>query len=554
MSTTSRSRRLHAGTAGLTVAALMLVACAQSPDDESPVTDPDETRTEVVVAWTGDINSMDPPNNPIEWNRELSFATYETLVNHEFVESEAGSLVWTGLDVAPGLADSWEIDGPTVTFHLNEDAVFYPSGNPVTAEDVYWSFDRALEHPGGYGLFNFNLAGIFSAPDQIEVIDDKTVSITFQNSAGDPLLLPFSITSLRFPHFGIIDSVAAQEHATPEDPWAVDYLDWNTLGSGAYYIAERQENEEIVFEAVPDYYRGQPAVTRVVATISANADLVALMKSGSVDIARAGLSNQQLDELETSGFTVLTEAVPNIVRLALAMDDERLADPLVRKAIAYAIPYEQINGLVYSGRGEKAESIVNPLSPGFVEAWAQYDYDLEEAQSLLEEAGVTALELPLFYDIGVVGLEDIALLMQESFAEIGITLDLIGQPTTQLAADRVARTQGEDSPHTGLFLSQSTIWLDDPDPTIDSAVKSNGSFNWSLYDSPQVDALHLENRFNQDFDARADAYAEIQEILAEDLPLIPMIVTGRSAVVAPGLEGFAFTPDVMTRYNLLEWK
>ncbi|QTV80437.1 hypothetical protein KAE78_05825 [Microbacterium sp. NIBRBAC000506063] len=363
MSTTSRNRRLYAGVAGATFVALALVSCAQSPNEDPAETDPSESRTEVVVAWTGDINSMDPPNNPIEWNRELSFATYETLVNHEFVESEAGSLVWMGLDVAPGLADSWEIDGPTVTFHLNEDAVFYPSGNPVTAEDVYWSFDRALEHPGGYGLFNFNLAGIFSAPDQIEVIDDKTVSITFQNSSGDPLLLPFSVTSLRFPHFGIIDSVAAQEHATPEDPWAVSYLDWNTLGSGAYYVAERKENEEIIFEAVPDYYRGQPAVTRVVATISANADLVALMKSGAVDIARAGLSNQQLDELEASGFTVLTEAVPNIVRLALAMDDERLADPLVRKAIAYAIPYEQINNVVYSGRGEKAESIVNPLSP-----------------------------------------------------------------------------------------------------------------------------------------------------------------------------------------------
>ncbi|QTV80438.1 hypothetical protein [Microbacterium sp. NIBRBAC000506063] len=85
-------------------------------------------------------------------------------------------------------------------------------------------------------------------------------------------------------------------------------------------------------------------------------------------------------------------------------------------------------------------------------------------------------------------------------------------------------------------------------------MKSTGSFNWSRYDNPQVDALHLDNRFNQDFDARADAYAEIQEILAEEVPLIPMIVTGRSAVVAPGLEGFAFTPDVMTRYNLLEWK
>src|SRR6516162_5232436 len=68
----------------------------------------------LVVAWSGDLNSMDPPDSLVEWNREVVLNTYETLLQYKFDKKTDGTLVWEGLQVAPGLAERWTVDGTSV--------------------------------------------------------------------------------------------------------------------------------------------------------------------------------------------------------------------------------------------------------------------------------------------------------------------------------------------------------------------------------------------------------------------------------------------------------
>lgn len=547
--TPTRPQRMAAALAAAASFSLVLAGCASSGTEESASEQSPDT---AVVAWTGDMTSIDPPFSAVEWNREASLNLYSTLVNYAVAEQADGTLLYTGLDVAPGLATDWTVEGATVTFTIDPDAVFYPSGNPVTAADVLWSFDRAINVPGGYGAFNANLAGLFDAPSQIEVIDDKTVAITFTDADGEPMLLNASLPSMRFPQFGIIDSVAALEQATDDDPWAAEYLAENALGSGPYYISSRTPNEEVVFTAVPEYWGETPAIETITARITSNADLVALMETGDIDFASSGLGPAQFDALEASGFQVVNQSVPNILQLLVAVDDPDLT-PEVREAIAYAIPYEQLVDVAFSGRGERALSYVNPAAPEFEPAWEEYATDLEAAQSLLDDAGVSGLSVPLYYDSGVATNEDVALLIQDSLAGVGIEIVPTPQPTAQFAEQRTARAGGDTSTG-GLLLAPGVIWLDDADPSTDVWFKSNGSGNWSHYANADVDALHLDNRFNPDADARAAAYVEVQQTIAEELPTIPLVVTGRTVAMAPELTGASFLIDSHNRYYTLSWE
>jgi peptide/nickel transport system substrate-binding protein len=508
----------------------------------------------LVVAWTGDLNSMDPPFSLVEWNRELTLNVYEMLVNYKFKERADGALVWEGLEVAPGLAESWTVDGPAVMFKLRKGAKFYPSGNDVTADDVKWSFDRTINVPGGFGKFNANLAGIFDAQKQVEVIDPKTVKITFTDSQGNPILLPASLPSMRFPQFAIIDSKAVKAKVPADDPWGTAFLKENVVGSGPYYVEKRTPGQETALKTVPNYDGKKPAFDRVILRVIKDpADILALMKRGEVD-ASTGLGMRELNSLQEAGFTILNAPIPNIVRVDMTMDRAPLDKKEIRQALAYAMPYDTILKNVFGGRGERATSFVNPQSPGFLDSFKTYQTDPNKAKDLLTKAGVgSGLQVDIFYDSGIPSNEDIALLIQDALRKINVTANLKAQPTTQYAADRTARAKGEPV-QIGLTLAQAVIWLDDPDPNTDVWIKSNGTSNATGYKSAQADQLHLQNRFSSDAKARKEAYEKIQQMVADDVPMIPLLVTGRNAAMNPKITGFSFTADPHNRFWTLKLK
>jgi peptide/nickel transport system substrate-binding protein len=502
----------------------------------------------LVVAWSGDLNNMDPPYSAVEWNRELALNVYEPLVHYKVKERADGALVWEGLDVAPSLAESWTVDGPSVIFKLRKGVKFYPSGNELTADDVKYSFIRTISVPGGFGKFNANLAGLFDAEKQMQVIDQYTVKITYTDAQGNPKLLAVSLPSMRFPQFAIVDSKVVKAKATADDQWAVAWMKENVAGTGPYYVEKRTPGQETVLRVVPTYWGKKPGFDRVILrVVKDSADIVALMKRGEVDVTTA-LGRRELDALQEAGFTILNAAIPNIVRLDFALEKPPLDTKEVRQALAYAIPYDSILKNVFGGRGTRAFSYVNPQSPGYLDAYKTYTTDLNKAKELLQKAGLGAgFQLDLYYDVGVPYNEDLALLIQDQLRKLNITATLKGEPTTQFAEERVGRTQGKPIQQ-GLMLNSGVIWLDDPDPNTDVWLYSKGASNNTRYNNPTVDELHLKYRFASDAKERAAAYEKIQQMAAEDVPLIPLIVTGRNAALNPKLTGFTFTADPHNRF------
>ena len=502
----------------------------------------------MVIAWTGFYNSLDPPDSLVNFNREASAAMYDRLLTYAFTERTDGTLVWDGLEVAPGLAESWVVDGGSVTFTIRQGVTFNKTGNPVTAHDIKYSFVRAIPVPG-FGRFNSGLAGLFEPERQITVIDDHTLRFDYELGDGTPFLLTASLPSMRFPIFGIVDSVEVMAHATNDaecepghpdvpgpgdlrpgcDPWGHLWLKDNPEGSGPYVIESATPGTELILNRVQGHWtegaqnqigRAYDGFDRVIyRVLNSPADITALMLRGEVDVAFA-LGTRELRALAEAGFTIVNAEIPGIWRLDLPVTTPPFDNPLVREAIAHAVPYDTIVDNVFAN-ATRAYSIVNPASPSFIPAWDQYDTDLDRARELLTQAGLgDGFETEIYYDTSRQEQEEVALFLQASLGEVGIDLALRPLPATEFASQTTARFD-DDTVMPGIQIHSAIIWLDDADPNIGlwlvtrgfpGPVGVGGFSNASHYSNIAVDTLHFEHRFNPDLDTRAEAYRGAQRL------------------------------------------
>ncbi|MEO1471166.1 MAG: ABC transporter substrate-binding protein, partial [Pseudomonadota bacterium] len=208
--------------------------------------------SEVAVAVIGQtINSLDihrtGTNRP---SYQIAVNCYDRLVSFGTKQTPDGGLSYDYSVIEPELAESWEIsaDGLTMTFTLKEGAVFQ-DGRPVTAADVKWSYDRAVS-AGGFPTVQMKAGGLIR-PDQFEAADDRTFVITLDRASK--LTLP----DLAVPVPYILNSELAKENATGDDPWAMEYVHKNTIGSGAYKVVRWDPGQQLVYER-NDAWTGGP--------------------------------------------------------------------------------------------------------------------------------------------------------------------------------------------------------------------------------------------------------------------------------------------------------
>ena len=494
-----------------------------------------------VYAIPTDVNSMDPANTKGNTDQEFSHSVYERLATAKWKDDTGdGTLVYDGLVLTPQLATSWDVDGATVTFHLRTDVKFYPTGNPLTAEDVRYSFER-LTRIIGTGSFQASVAGIYK-PDQLKVVDDHTFQVTFTDPAGKPVLSPVSLANMRFQQFGIIDSVEVKKHVTAADPWATAWLQKNLASTGPYYVDSRVPNDQIVLKAVPNHWSGeQPYYQTIIVKITGSADVVSLLKSGAVHYAADGLTGRQYKDLEAGGFKIRHADIPNRMRVSMAMDKGPTADKAVRQALMHSIPYDKIISTALAGYGSRDDAFANPHDPLRLPLWKAYDYDPAKTKKLLADAGVQNLTVKFWYSSDISYNEDIALLVKDSMAQAGVTLVPTPRPGLQLTTLARDRSMGKPSEMDGMYLTQGVFnWLDDPETLVDSSGKSDSPSNWTRINIPEIDQLHRDFRKSTDVTARTNAYHRIQEILFDQASVNPIVVLGRTVATSPGLAGITF--------------
>ncbi len=462
----------------------------------------------------------------------LSWNCYDRLLTYALKTLPDGTPSYDREKLAPELAESWEVaaDGMSCTFKLRKDAKFH-DGAPVTAADVKWSFDRAVK-VGGFPTFQMS-AGSLEKVEQFVVVDDHTFRIDYIRK--DKILLFNVAVVVPF----IINSQLAKKNATPEDPWALVWLKNNEAGGGAYRIESWKPGTETILTRFDDWKCGPlPKIKRIIARdIPSAGTRRATLERGDADFS-SGFAPRDFDQIIKEGKVKVSGVpIPNALwYLALNTAKPPFDNTKLRQALAWAMPYEQIQSSAFFGRavpmyGGPAE-ISKPV-------WPQpfpYVTDLDRAKALMKEAGFEGgLETTLSLDTGTATVgEPTIILIQENLAKIGIKTTIEKIP----GANWRTTLNKKELP---LALNRFSGWLDYPEYYFYWNFHGNNSiFNISSYRNKEMDALIDKARFTTDTAEYEKTVKEFIALCIRDVPVIPLNQPIHDVAMQKNISGYEF--------------
>jgi peptide/nickel transport system substrate-binding protein len=491
----------------------------------------DPRKESLIVVTASGPNSMDihrsGTNRP---SYQVAVNMYDRLVSFG-IKGSGDQLKYDSSVIKPELAASWKLvdDGLAYEFMLRKDATFW-DGSPVTADDVKWSFDRAVSL-GGFPSVQMKAGGM-TKPEQFVVVDTHTFKVVMEEASK--LTLP----NLAVPVPIIINSKVAKANATDKDPWATEYLHKNPAGGGAYMLENWTPGQQLIYTRFDNWKSGKlPQMKRVIVReVPSAATRRALVERGDADVS-LDLPNKDAKELAAKGkLTISGTSIDNTIHaVGLNVDFGPFKNKKVRQAVAYAMPYQKIFDAAAYGRGEPMWS----GTPGDVSAtWPQafpYDTNIEKAKQLLTEAGYPdGFSVPISINLGFAQwTEPTAILMQESLAKIGIEASINKIPGASW------RTKALVEKGLELHLKNFGGWLNYPDYYFFWAYIKGHLFNSMNYDNAEVKSLVDVTLPMAVDDAQYELNVKRMISLAmDDVPLIPLWQPTLEVAMQPGVSGY----------------
>ena len=475
-------------------------------------TTPEKT---LIIAVETDMALIDPhAPSPSRPSQAVFAALYDTLIEVHREESTEipGMFVAPNVDLQDPLIASqeWSEDNKAVTWKIKEGIKFH-DGKELTADDVVWTLKRFEGWTGGYGPTYIPMMSY----EGIEKVDDYTVKMTFTKDT--PMSRKFQ--ALKEGTSILNSELIKSEGVTDEDPFAAEWLRKNDAGAGPYYMERFYPSSEVVFRAFEDYHRGKPSIDKVIFKFVAEAsDRAMMLKAGAIDmISPWGWLPKDLPSMRADPDIVLYEAPnPGILEFQINHLIEPFGEKLVRKALAYAIPYDAIMDNVMYGSAVQLTSFVMKGLPTHTDEFCEYEHDLDKAQDLLDQTDYAGgFETDLYYQTGQTMQKDIAEWVEAEWVKLGVTVNI-------KALTAAAYSEFEKSGDMPLHFHVFTPFVPDPFYALRWIVHSNTSYTgWPLsqhYENDRVDELIALGMDSRDTEKRLEWSREVQEITCDELP------------------------------------
>ena len=419
------------------------------------------------------------------------------------------------MNLVPGLAESWDVvDDKTTTFHLRQGVKFH-NGEEMTSEDVKYSLERCIASSG----VNYNYLII----DTITCDDDYTVTITTKE--------PFNALLPRLT-LDAASIICKSADTSPEE------FNRHPVGAGPYKFVSWELGGDVVLEAFEDYYKGAPAVKRVIfRTIPEAINRAIGLETGEVDLAY-DLGITDLESLAGNDkVTTLTTPSNTVWYLGMNVQKAPLDNVKVRQAIAYALNPQDYIDIVFSGEASLAH---NTMLPAGVEGYAPdtvpYDYNVETAKALLAEAGYPDGFATTLWCADSQVMRDSAVVIQEQLRQIGINAEV---KTIEQGQYYSETGKGEQD----LFIMSKTSI--DPDSMLRAMYHTEAfglSGNRSFWAAPETDEMMDRASTTTDKAEALELYKQIQTIVAENVPLVPIAIEHLNAGMQSNVKGFGLYP------------
>jgi peptide/nickel transport system substrate-binding protein len=462
---------------------------------------------------TGQPDQLDPATSSIYTAAQI----YDNIFDKLVVLDSRGAF-------QPALARSWrQLDPKTWEFDLVHNAVFH-NGEPFTAHDVQYTFNRILS-PKIASAY----APLFNAIASVQVVNKYTVRFHLSQPFG-----PF-LTNL-----AANGEIVNERAITQYDP------NRHPIGTGPFKFKEWVTSDHVTLDRWPHYFQsGQPYLDRVIFR-GANVDegRLAALQSGELNWVDA-VPLQDVRQLRTSKnplyVTANNAGIPDY--LSFVVDKPPFNNKKLRQAVAWAIDKRAILAVAYFGVGETGSAEVPTGSPWYTGNDPYHSGpDLAKAQRLLHEAGypngltVEYLGLPQYPELLKTGE-----IVKEQLAQIGIQMT-IRQVEVTVWGDRFVKKQYQITS----AYQERTI---DPDNFYSLLLTHDASLNVTGYNNPRFDALVKQARTSTDFSARKALYAKVRAIMYDDVPNIFVHYETLNYAMQPRVHGSHVLPSLELEFK-----
>jgi len=444
----------------------------------------------------------------------------------------------TGSEILPGLAQAWEIsaDGLSYKFYLRDDVQFW-DGEPLTAVDVKYSFERVLA-PDARSPQTWLLAPILGSDDYMQGKTDNVrgISIVNQHQITIKLAAPFA------PFLGFLGAPATAIVKKPSaEAEAVD-LKTDPLGTGPWVFQEWQADRQIRFTRNDNYYAGPAKLKGLLLN-----NMPEVLTS-AIEFEAGNLDVMVIPNSEFKYWTHSEAWKPYIHKLDelgmyyLAMNVERkpFDDQRVRQAVTLAIDREKIIHRIMHNSATLALGPIPPGLEGYDSTRIKIPFDPEAAQKLLIEAGYQeGCEFDLWVDPGA-AISQTLEAIQHYLNEAGFVVHLVRNDWNMM---RDAMRKGQTDAYWGNW------WADyaDAENFLAPLFHSDNAARRNRYSNPEVDQSIERLQQSLDADERKSLAREIDSILIEEAPYAFMWYPTSYTVVQPNLKGYI--PHLMPNAN-----
>lgn len=425
----------------------------------------------------------------------------------------------SGANLVPGLAETWEVsdDGMTYTFHLR-DAKF-SDGSSITAEDAKFSLERVRDSELSLWSDGYKIIAGMETPD------DKTLVITLSEQSA-----PF-LSTLAMPATSIISKAGMEEMG--QEAYAE-----NPVASGAFTVSEWLRGDRVILAKNPEFWQAEGVSLDGVEWISMPDDNTRMLsvQAGELDAA-IFVPFSRVSELETDeNLNVHIEPSTREDHLLINHEHEPLDNANVRAAIDFAIDKQAIIEAVTFDQGTVANSYIPAGALYHSDENGARLFDPDQAKALLAEAGVDGLTLDYLVNAGNEVDEQVAVLIQQQLAQVGVSVNLI----------KMDPSQTWDMLVDGEYDLSMMYWTNDildPDQKTTFVLGHDVNMNYmTRYQNDTVKQLVADARLELDPVKRQAMYFEIQERAKADAHWIDLFYSPFINVSRAGIENFDQNP------------
>ncbi|MFP2504882.1 ABC transporter substrate-binding protein SapA [Buttiauxella gaviniae] len=449
--------------------------------------------------------------------------------------------------LVPELAESWEVldNGATYRFHLRPNVQFqttpwFKPTRALNADDVVFSFQRVFDrkHPwhnvngGNYPYFDS-----LQFPDSVKSVrklDSNTVE--FRLEKPDASFLWHMAT-----HYASVMSAEYADQLTKAD--RQELMDRQPVGTGPFQISEYRAGQYIRLARHPKFWRGVPLMPQVVLDLgSGGTGRLSKLITGECDVLAYPAASQLTILRDDPRLRLTLRPGMNIAYLAFNTNKAPLNNPAVRHALALAINNQRLMQSIYYGTAETAASILPRASWAYDSDSKITEYNPQKARQQLKALGLNNLEMRLWVPTSSQAWNPSPLktaeLIQADMAQIGVKVIIVP------VEGRFQEARLMDMNH-DLTLAGWATDSNDPDsffrPML-SCAAIRSQTNYARWCDPKFDGVLQKALSSQQLASRIEAYREAQDILAEQLPVLPLASSLRLQAYRYDIKGLVLSP------------